>query len=72
MQPQSSKDPRELEIQWASKRTMDVYAVRGRWSRIEFTKKPRSLLYNICPDDSNKQMANLMIATSLEGEVQFW
>jgi hypothetical protein len=51
---------------------MDVYAVRGRWSRIEFTKKPRSLLYNICPDDPNKQMANLMIATSLEGEVQFW
>ncbi|CAO3685944.1 unnamed protein product [Rhizopus microsporus] len=72
VQPQPSRDPSELEIQWASKRTMDVYTVRGRWSRIEFTKKPRSLLYNICPDDSNKQMANLMIATSLEGEVQFW
>lgn len=36
------------------------------------TKKPRSLLYNIADDSMDRAMSELMITTSLDGELQFW
>jgi hypothetical protein len=49
---------------------MDLYTVRKKSSEIMSTKKPRSLLYNIA--ENNNNLSDLMITTSLDGELQFW
>lgn len=49
---------------------MDLYTVRQKNGSIMSNKKPRSLLYNIA--DSSSDMSELMITTSLDGELQFW
>ncbi|KAG0795648.1 hypothetical protein G6F21_001943 [Rhizopus arrhizus] len=61
-----------VDIPYATKRTMDIYTIRAKESDMVFVKKPRSIMYNIAEDSSNKHLSNLMIATSLAGDVQFW
>ncbi|CAO3697359.1 unnamed protein product [Rhizopus stolonifer] len=56
---------------WASKTTMDVYTLRARQCNTAFAKKPRSLLYNIAQRGS-EHMSNLLVTSSIAGEVQFW
>jgi hypothetical protein len=51
---------------------MDLFAVRKITSEQKFSKKPRSLLYNIADGNSGRGLSELMIATSLDGELQFW
>ncbi|KAI9476494.1 MAG: WD40-repeat-containing domain protein [Benjaminiella poitrasii] len=51
---------------------MDIFIVRKQQGNMMFTKKPRSLLYNIAGDSLGKSMSELMITTSLDGELHFW
>lgn len=65
--------PRDFkEIGFGRSQTMDIYTVRRKQGDVVFNKKPRSLLYNIADDSMGKGMNELMIATSLDGELQFW
>lgn len=51
---------------------MDIYTIRRKQGDVVFNKKPRSLLYNIADGSMSKGMNELMITTSLDGELQFW
>ncbi|KAL7321521.1 hypothetical protein PS15m_001283 [Mucor circinelloides] len=60
------------EISFGRSQTMDIYTIRRKQGDVVFNKKPRSLLYNIADDSMSKGMNELMITTSLDGELQFW
>ncbi|KAI8368295.1 uncharacterized protein BYT42DRAFT_617835 [Radiomyces spectabilis] len=63
----------EAEIQLGSQDTCDLYLQRKQTvDTTSFIKKPRSLIYNIAADDADNDMKDLMVATSLEGDLQFW
>lgn len=51
---------------------MDTIIVRHKQQEMISTKKPRSLLYNIADNTLDRGMNDLMITTSLDGELQFW
>ncbi|KAL0136641.1 WD40-repeat-containing domain protein [Mucor lusitanicus] len=60
------------EIAFGRSQAMDIYTIRRKHGDVVFNKKPRSLLYNIADDSMSKGMNELMITTSLDGELQFW
>jgi hypothetical protein len=60
------------EIEFGRYDKMDLFTVRKCTSDIKFSKKPRSLLYNIADDSVGRGLSELMITTSLDGELQFW
>ncbi|KAI7873289.1 WD40-repeat-containing domain protein [Mucor mucedo] len=61
-----------VEFKFGTSDRMDVYALRRNQQEIMSAKKPRSLLYNIADRHMDRGMSELMIATSLDGELQFW
>ncbi|KAI7901138.1 WD40-repeat-containing domain protein [Cokeromyces recurvatus] len=60
------------ELDFGTNDTMDIFTVRKQQGSIMFNKKPRSILYNIAGDSLGQAMSELMITTSLDGELHFW
>lgn len=65
---------RTVEIDFEKRDRIDVYTVRRKHQQTMSFKKPRSLLYNICDTTENHHpgLSDLMITTSLDGELHFW
>ncbi|KAI8091589.1 WD40-repeat-containing domain protein [Thamnidium elegans] len=61
-----------IEIAFGSMDKMDTLIVRHKQQELISTKKPRSLLYNIADNTLDRGINDLMITTSLDGELQFW
>lgn len=61
-----------MEFNFGTTDKMDVYTLRRKQQEIMSAKKPRSLLYNIADNSMDRGMSELMISTSLDGELQFW
>lgn len=51
---------------------MDTFVLRHRMEDVISSKKPRSLLYNIAEGTMDPGLNDLMIVTSLDGDLQFW
>ncbi|KAI8986370.1 WD40-repeat-containing domain protein [Pilobolus umbonatus] len=56
----------------ASFPSMDIYSLRQMKTEVCFRKKPRSILFSNSRDNRNASLANLMLTTSLDGDLQFW
>lgn len=61
-----------MEIDFEKRDKIDVYTVRRKQQENMSLKKPRSLLYNICDTTMDRGLSDLMITTSLDGELHFW
>ncbi|CAO3646659.1 unnamed protein product [Mucor hiemalis] len=62
---------RTVEIDFEKRDKIDVFTIRKKQQESMSSKKPRSLLYNIC-DTMDRGLSDLMITTSLDGELHFW
>ncbi|KAI8150051.1 hypothetical protein BJV82DRAFT_8024 [Fennellomyces sp. T-0311] len=67
----SHRRPEVEQIKLASRDVCDLFLNRNQDAKtIAFYKKPRSLLFNIAENDAS--MKDLLITTSLKGDMQCW
>ncbi|KAI8365460.1 WD40-repeat-containing domain protein [Choanephora cucurbitarum] len=60
------------EIDLAQSSKIDIFTPRQKKGETAFKKKPRSLLYNIANENTPRGISELMITTSMDGELHFW